>query len=63
MLQCYSDAKTVKTKCMRSFFYASRIGVTRVYGGCIVLDEGHDIRKVPFSLEKGTCQYLTETFF
>ena len=63
MLQCYSDVKTVKTKCMHISFYASRIGVTRVYGGCNLRDESHDIKKVRFSFGKGTCQYLTETFF
>ena len=63
MLQCYSDVKTVKTKCMHIFFYASRIGVARVYGGYNLRDESHDIKKARFSFEKGTCQYLIEISF
>ena len=62
MLQCYSDVKTVKTKCMH-IFYASRIGVARVYGGYNLRDASQDIKKARYSFEKGICQYLTDTFF
>ena len=48
VLQCYSDVKTVETKCMHIFFYASRIGVARVYGAYNLRDKSHDIKKARF---------------